>query len=276
LDKIIKIDGSVLQHGKYNDRVYIMKINPEKSEEIIEKSEQLAKEHGYGKIFAKVPSSMGEHFQQRGFSVEASVPEFFKNGEECVFYSKYLDKDRQKDAQEEDNERNLETAFTRTLKLKDEDEEIKKEIIVAREEHAADISKLMEEVFPSYPFPVFDKDYIIETMKDNIVYYCYYDGDVLAGVSSSEKDEYNKNAEMTDFAIKEEYRGKNLSQEFLRIMEEDLKKDNYKLLYTIARSASAGMNVTFAREGYVFSGKLVNNTNIFGDIESMNVWYKKL
>jgi len=46
--------------------------------------------------------------------------------------------------------------------------------------------------------------------------------------------------------------------------------------YTIARALSAGMNVTFARAGYDYGGTLTNNTNICGQIESMNVWYKPL
>jgi hypothetical protein len=46
--------------------------------------------------------------------------------------------------------------------------------------------------------------------------------------------------------------------------------------YTIARAESAGMNETFAKNGYKYCGTLVNNTNISGQIESMNVWVKKL
>jgi hypothetical protein len=34
------------------------------------------------------------------------------------------------------------------------------------------------------------------------------------------------------------------------------------------------MNITFTRASYRFSGMLVNNTNISGGIESMNVWYR--
>jgi hypothetical protein len=36
------------------------------------------------------------------------------------------------------------------------------------------------------------------------------------------------------------------------------------------------MNITFARNGYQFGGTLTSNTNIFGTLESMNVWYKSL
>ena len=44
--------------------------------------------------------------------------------------------------------------------------------------------------------------------------------------------------------------------------------------YTIARSVSFGMNITFAKMDYKYTGTLKNNTNISGNIESMNVWYK--
>ena len=37
-----------------------------------------------------------------------------------------------------------------------------------------------------------------------------------------------------------------------------------------------GMNITFAKQKYIFAGTLVNNTDISGGIESMNIWYKPL
>jgi len=36
------------------------------------------------------------------------------------------------------------------------------------------------------------------------------------------------------------------------------------------------MNILLAGKGYSFDGTLVNNTNIAGQIESMNVWHKQL
>jgi beta-lysine N6-acetyltransferase len=36
------------------------------------------------------------------------------------------------------------------------------------------------------------------------------------------------------------------------------------------------MNKTFAALGYRYGGTLVNNTQICGDLESMNVWHKPL
>jgi putative beta-lysine N-acetyltransferase len=86
----------------------------------------------------------------------------------------------------------------------------------------------------------------------------------------------NKNAEMTDFATLPKHRGKNLSYFLLKAMEKEMAVQDYKTLFTIARSASVGMNATFARRDYEFAGTLVNNTLIGEDIESMNVWYKHL
>jgi len=59
-------------------------------------------------------------------------------------------------------------------------------------------------------------------------------------------------------------------------MENEVRAKGIKTAYTIARAASAGMNVTFAKGGYHFGGRLINNTNISGRIESMNVWFKSL
>ena len=59
-------------------------------------------------------------------------------------------------------------------------------------------------------------------------------------------------------------------------MEENMKTAGFVTLYTIARAASIGINATFAKCGYTFAGTLINNTQISGRIESMNVWYKNL
>jgi hypothetical protein len=59
-------------------------------------------------------------------------------------------------------------------------------------------------------------------------------------------------------------------------MEKHMIDNNIITSYTIARAKSPGMNITFARNGYEYSGTLINNTQISGKIESMNVWLKTL
>jgi putative beta-lysine N-acetyltransferase len=79
---------------------------------------------------------------------------------------------------------------------------------------------------------------------------------------------------MTDFATLPEFRGHGLALHLLQLMEEVVQSRGIRSLYTIARSYSFGMNITFARNGYSFGGTLTNNTDIFGELESMNVWHK--
>jgi putative beta-lysine N-acetyltransferase len=81
---------------------------------------------------------------------------------------------------------------------------------------------------------------------------------------------------MTDFATLPEARGKGLAGVLLSEMEKNMQRERIATAYTIARARSFGMNVVFARAGYTFAGTLVNNTNIAGGLESMNVWYKQL
>ncbi|MBR9977928.1 MAG: putative beta-lysine N-acetyltransferase, partial [Bacteroidetes bacterium] len=145
-------------------------------------------------------------------------------------------------------------------------------------EDAHALTSLYGIVFESYPFPIFEREYIVHTMEnDSIAYYGAFDGkNTLVAASSAEMDKVSLNAEMTDFATHPESRGHNIALHLLRFMEADMLQRRMKVLYTIARAMSAGMNITFGRAGYTYTGTLVNNTNISGHIESMNVWCKRL
>lgn len=59
-------------------------------------------------------------------------------------------------------------------------------------------------------------------------------------------------------------------------IQDEAKRRGLLTAYTIARALSVGMNKTFAKCRYAFSGTLVNNTHISGHIQSMNVWWKDL
>jgi len=62
----------------------------------------------------------------------------------------------------------------------------------------------------------------------------------------------------------------------LRFLELQAKERGIQTAFTIARAISEGMNITFSKAGYTYGGRLKNNTDISGTIESMNVWYKAL
>jgi putative beta-lysine N-acetyltransferase len=113
-------------------------------------------------------------------------------------------------------------------------------------------------------------------MAEDVIFFGIWEGDELIALTSAEMDRKGENAEMTDFATRPDCQGRGLANYLLAQTEAAAAQCGIKTAYTIARSYSPGMNITFARNGYTFSGTLTHNTQIFGTLESMNVWYKSL
>lgn len=275
-DKVEKLDHSMIQHGPNNDRVYLMKLVEKDSPEIIDKLHDLSLVKRYTKIFAKVPEKMVNDFLDKDFKKEATIPKFYKGKESAHFVSRFIGAARSflPFSKKQRIKKNIEVAL-----LKKEKNNLQKpdaDFRPLEHEDADQLVSLYEKTFKVYPFPIFDEQYIKDTMDKNIDYFGAFVDDKLVAASSAEKDVENKNAEMTDFATLPTHRGKNLSYFLLKEMEKEMADQDFKTLFTIARSASIGMNATFARQDYEFAGTLVNNTYIGEDIESMNVWYKHL
>ncbi len=138
------------------------------------------------------------------------------------------------------------------------------------------MAELYREVFASYPFPIHNPEYLIETMASHFFYYGLWDQDKLVALASAETDLRGQNAEMTDFATLPAYRSKGLASYLLAQLEDASAERGIRTAYTIARAYSYGMNITFSKQGYTYSGTLTHNTQISGELESMNVWYKAL
>ncbi len=275
-DIIINVEKSILQHGKNSDRVYLMKLNTEKILETILKINHLVKNYQYTKIFAKIPLSEKEYFENNGYIQEASIPNFYKGKEDVLFLAKYFSCDRANNTNKEEIKNILSLSLEKSSSVKPI--ELQEEFIFkkASSEDAYEMANVYKNVFESYPFPIYNPEYLEETMKENIDYYGIWKDGKLIALSSSEKDTANQNTEMTDFATLPEHRGNNFAAFLLNKMEEDAKKRGLKIAYTIARAVSYGMNICFAKSGYTFAGTLINNTGICGQLESMNVWYKNL
>ncbi len=275
-DVMEKLGRSLIQHGKDSDRIYLMKLADDAST-IIARIEQLAETHDYGKLFCKVPAPVAERFTRAGYRQEARIPGFFDGQTDVVFMSRFRKPERSKISDEQ------QAAIARARELAEQKRAtpapIEKTDPCLRpldETDTAQLAALYRVVFPSYPFPIFDEAYLRQTMATHVRYFGAFRDDRLIAAASAETDPEAHNAEMTDFATEPDYRGRGLAVALLRLMERDMQATGFATLYTIARAVSVGMNVTFARCGYCFGGTLINNTQISGGIESMNVWYKNL
>ncbi|MGM0620243.1 MAG: putative beta-lysine N-acetyltransferase [Bacteroidota bacterium] len=276
-DEFVKIGDSLIQHGKFNNRIYLMKADPKASSRLITKLDKLSEENGYTKIIAKIHADSFPRFLLGGYSIEAYIPEYYNGEADCLMVSKFTSPKRQK-IPEIEMKRFRELLRSNQPNGNGQPTQLK-EFTPGRlgEKDAQAITGVFKRVFETYPFPVHDAEYIISTMQsDSAQYFGIWDDGKLIGLSTAETDWKDKNAEMTDFAVLPEYRGQKLAFRLLEFMEKEMKDAGIKTAYTVARLRELGMNKTFMNAGYKYTGTLVKNTHIGGSIESMNIFYKKL
>ncbi len=275
-DIVETLGNSTVQHGKYNDRAYLMKLDPGDLPQLLTELDKLAERHQYSKIFAKVPASAEAPFTDKGYIAEARIPRFYNHQEDVLFLGKFLSDQRARE-KKQDLVRDVLSAAKSKQSFAGEGTSLPDDSFSSREAAPDDINAMAEvyqNVFATYPFPIHDSNYLSQTMEDNVAYFGIWCKGRLVALSSAEMDCAGGNAEMTDFATLPDFRGKGLATCLLAEMEKHLLENGISTAYTIARAYSYGMNITFARQGYTYSGTLTNNTNIFGGMESMNVWHK--
>jgi putative beta-lysine N-acetyltransferase len=269
-------DGSLIQHGPLNDRIYLMRLGKGASISMPADLISMARRHDYSKIFAKVPAEHAKKFLRAGYEIEAAIPGLYKGAETGIFMGYYLNDQRAIEQKAAVLDKILRIALSKsgsTISSLDSDLFAQKKCTENDVEAMASIYKT---VFQTYPFPIHDPSYLLDSMQKDVDYFGAEKKGDLVALSSAEVDEKALNVEMTDFATLPKWRGKSLSINLLLRMEKEMKKKEIKMAYTIARAASIGMNIVFSKLGYKFGGRLKNNTNISGNVESMNIWYKRI
>lgn len=273
-DIIEKLDcETILQHGENNNRVYLMQKGSISSYELAENLIKKSELNKYSKVIAKVKTSDLSQYIDIGYEIEGYISKYYPSGDDLFFTVYYLDETRRI---EKDIEL-LSSVYTQAKKKKSLGHiptDINGSIKKCKESDIHEMISVYKEVFPSYPFPIFEEDYIFSTMNDNVNYYCIKVDDRIVALSSAEIDYKAKSAEMTDFATLQAFQSNGYASRLLNFMESDVSQTGITTFYTIARACSYGMNITFSKSGYLFGGRLKNNTNISGKIESMNIWYK--
>ena len=275
-DNIEKFQRTIIQHGPHNSRIYLMKLYEAEASDIIQAMDEMAQEKGYGKILAKVPGALNSVFEQCGYLEEAAIPGFSRGDEDIVFMGKYFSPERRLEKHQDQINKILAMAQNKTNGGMRNNCAEKDMIRRCAPSDAREMSSVYQQVFKTYPFPIHDPEYLIDTMGRNIHYFCVREGKAVIALASSEMDVDSLSAEMMDFATLPDWRRQGLACRLLSQMEREMKQLGMLTAYTIARALSPGMNITFSKMGYHYAGTLKNNSNISGRIESMNVWYKNL
>jgi len=264
----------------YNRRITVYEFNLTRDHaagEMVELLAGKALENGLDKIWLKSKTGYMNAFTGAGMKLEAAIPGYYMGKETALVFALYLSNHRQTPSHARGKE------LVEQLVSKFKDGTVKRIIPDGitfkwgEKEHCPAMARLYRKVFTTYPFPVFDPDYLKSTIAQDSTYYitAWHNRELIAA-SSAEINRPQRNAEMTDFATLPQWRGYGLASFLLEQMETRLKTERFRCLYTIARTSSTGMNSVFANAGYGYHGVLIKNCNIGVGFEDMNVWAKLL
>lgn len=248
-----------------------MHLNTTDTARLTEALHKMAIEHGYQKIFAKIPASHWDVFNAAGYIKEAVIPGFFEGQSDGLFIAKFFSTKRQRTPQQERIDWIAHDSHGALLTNNPAPP-----IGPCTPADADAMAKIYHRVFESYPFPIHRPEYLKRIMDKGSRYFCIRIKKQIAAVAAAEIDAASKTCEMTDFATLPEYRGNGFAGHLLDRLDQVARNNDLKTAYTIARADSPGMNRVFQKMGYRYAGQLVNNSQIGGRIRSMRVWYKRL
>jgi beta-lysine N6-acetyltransferase len=242
---------------------------------VIQKAEDLASQHKTEKLIMKVRTEQILPFFEKGFQPEAVVDHYFL-GSDAYFFTKYYTADRKMNEHWITEDRIIksigELKRTKEKIYPPNDYELKK----ADETCAEELASLYKQVFPVYPTPLHNPEYVKKTMNAGTIYYAFFKNKKIVSAASAEINDYYKNAELTDCATLSEHRKYGLMKYLLQELEGELIKKGIFCSYSIARSLSFGMNAVLFQLGYQYRGRLLNNCHIYDKLENMNMWVKDL
>jgi putative beta-lysine N-acetyltransferase len=136
--------------------------------------------------------------------------------------------------------------------------------------------KLFSTVFSTYPSPIYDEEYLKQTMNKKVLYkVAVYEGKIVS-VAAADMDNENLNAEITDCATYPTYGGKGILSNIIHSLEYNLKSKGFITLYSLSRAINPSINFALSKHNYSYAGGLVNNCNICGTFEDMNIWVKNI
>lgn len=269
-----KIGRTEIYMDYANKRVVIIELNNISVQNIKRIIHFSSKEH-FGKIICKCDYISFETFIEAGFILEGKIKGYFK-GEDGFYMSYFISSDRK-----------ICSSFSQKELLVKECLEVKDTFIYtgsrsiyairdAVENDIQEMIRLFSTVFSTYPSPVYDEEYLRKTMQEKVLYkIAIHDGKIV-GVASADMDKENLNAEITDCATYPDYRGRGILSDIFYALELELKNRGFITLYSLSRAINPGINIVLSKHNYEFTGRLINNCNICGTFEDMNIWVKNI
>lgn len=256
----------------FNNRIQVVDYHVGDPDAFVQGLRERASSRGLGKVFMKARDADAPALEAAGMEREATITGYY-HGEDAAVLALFVDPGRREQPHLAAEQEILEAVRSQPADPTSPPLPEGYRSATATPGDAPDLAALYQEVFASYPYPIRDADYLVETMASHVIYRIVRDQDGrVVAAASAETSPSHSNAEMTDFATLPDQRRKGLALHLLAGLEEEMERRGIVCLYTIARARSFGMTRVFYNRGYVFTGTLVNNCNISGGFEDMHVW----
>ncbi len=226
-----------------------------------------------GKIIMVAGESDWQPLFSRGFCLEALHPTFF-SGKPGYHLSKFSSAERRNSLHWDAAENILKQV--RQLSAQYKPLPMDYQIRTADIGDIPQLVSLYSSVFHSYPTPMDDPQYIEKAIHTNMHFKIVLAQGKIASAASLDLDMDTNSAELTDCATLPDYRGQSLMSHLVSHLEVAARSIGLTTVYTIARATSFGINAIFFRHGYSYYGRFINNCDICGRFEDMNLWSKKL
>lgn len=232
------------------------------------------RENHLDKLIVQAQESDWETLLSLGFVMEGKIESFF-SGQPVYYMSKFFSEERQLSQAWMVEEEILEGVLLDRKPQKVKPLAPSWTVSRAQRSDLAEMVELFDKVFDTYPSPLTDPVYLAKSMENDI-FVIIRDGKRIISAAGAEIDRTAGNAEMTNCATLPEYRRYGLMNHIFAKLEAELAKEQIRSLFSIARAKSYGMNRVLVQHGYAYCGRLVNNCDICGGFEDMNLWAKEL
>lgn len=273
-DAIDIIGNSLVQHGSGSELAYLLRLDPADAPDVVEKLEHLACSRGYSKVCAKVPAAEAGRFVAAGYHLEAAIPCFFQQDAAC-FMAKYFSSERKVERQRLLVREVLDVAVAQqragappvpagcTLR-------------VAGEADVVEMADFYRDALACKPAQLHDPAFIRGEMRQGSIFFGLWREGSLAALCCARIDSLACSAEMAFFAVQPKSMADQLQTTLLQHMEQKVATLGIRSVFAQVRAYAFGVNINLARSGYHFGGTLTNNSNLYGRLESVNVWHKAL
>jgi putative beta-lysine N-acetyltransferase len=275
MDIAMMVGGGDLIIDRQNRRIKVLNYDAGQIEHLHAQIKSLAEAEQASKLIIYAKKADVAAFVRLGYRQEGKIDGFFR-GENAQMLAYFLTEERAASAAPELADQIVQLSLSKagageTKKLPEG-----YHLRQAAEADAEELAQLYGMVFATYPTPMDDPEYVRKTMRDSTYYYVIVHEGKIACAASAEVTERFGSAELTDCATHPDHLGKGLLQPLFTVLEEKMKQMGIYYLYTLTRAQSQGMNVTAAKHGYLYRGRLINNCTIFSGFEDMNIWAKPL